>query len=58
MDTIHKILVPTDNLDLTCINTIRTLSMDAVQVTRNGRCGQRPVCSHARTCNRNCSAKL
>ena len=39
MDTIHKILVPTDNLDLTCINTIRTLSMDAVQAANSGHPG-------------------
>ena len=39
MDTIHKILVPTDDLDLTCINTIRTLSMDAVQAANSGHPG-------------------
>ena len=39
MDTIHKILVPTGNLDPTCINTIRTLSMDAVQAANSGHPG-------------------
>ncbi len=39
MDTIHKVLVPTDDLDLTCINTIRTLSMDAVQAANSGHPG-------------------
>ena len=39
MDTIHKILVPTDDLDATCINTIRTLAMDAVQAANSGHPG-------------------